>query len=187
MRVRVSRVCGGSGLLGTGYSYPAGLWGPDLLYYMFWQIKPRFSDRHGRERGARPVTYRAPSWSWASMEGDIEWYHPDESMKWSAKVLDVHVALVDPKAPFGQVSTGFLRVSGRMQTKYRIKERQEYNMAGTEFEFPSGGALTIYRDSKCPCLEPCQVCGENITFLLLGTPAGSADRRCGVHSAEGSR
>jgi hypothetical protein len=150
----------------TGLSYVAGLWEESLLYYMFWQSKPRYSG-YVQENCKRPLTYRAPSWSWASVEGNITWFHPGQSMKWTAKILHVEVVLVDHQSLFGQVSGGSLCVSGCLQKARYSGNRPSWRghfFAGKGFEFPSRGDLTIYWDTKCPDVATI----DEFIFLLLG-------------------
>jgi hypothetical protein len=58
---------------GMGDTYRAGLWEADLLAGLTWY------SRSGIPRGAwapthvRPQRYRAPSWSWASLDGELGW------------------------------------------------------------------------------------------------------------------
>jgi hypothetical protein len=40
-------------------------------------------------------------------------------------------------------------------------------MAGTEFRLPSGGNLTIYQDTICPCQVPYGVCKGGMTSSRL--------------------
>lgn len=60
----VARIYGKNGMLGT---YFCGLWQDELLRHLLWHAN--------REQPAvqqRPKKYRAPSWSWASIEGPIQ-------------------------------------------------------------------------------------------------------------------
>ena len=154
----------------TGWRYLAGLWEPNILHHLFWYNKGHSPNKSTRLPGTRPRDYRAPSWSWASVDGDVDWYHPVVDYKRQAEVIEVHVDLVDPAYPFGEVSGGVLRIRGSLQLDYKRKPKTPgFRMAGTEFQFPSGGDLIIYQDTKCPCEAQCEVCGEGISFLLLGT------------------
>lgn len=152
----------------TGWRYLAGLWEPNLLHHLFWYNKARHPNRSTRVCGTRPSVCRAPSWSWASIEGDINWYMPVIDYKWQAKVTEAHVDLVDPSYPFGQVYGGALRIFGQLQWSYSVKGNHDFHTAGTQFQFPSGGDLIVYQDTTCPCEAPCEVCSEGIAFLLLG-------------------
>jgi len=47
----------------TGFHYLAGLWNESLIYDLHWSI---YLSSHCK---ARPMPYRAPTWSWASVDG----------------------------------------------------------------------------------------------------------------------
>ena len=68
---------------------------------------------HARAVKRRPSVYRAPSWSWASVETQIvsvDPPHPDEEIEIVAQILEVRCVLVAP-VPYGQVSSGYLRLT----------------------------------------------------------------------------
>ncbi|ETN38685.1 uncharacterized protein HMPREF1541_06722 [Cyphellophora europaea CBS 101466] len=84
--------------------YLVGLWKPQLPQALLWRT----------DRGKRPLKYRAPSWSWASIEGDIA--HPETAQAAKETCLEVIDSEVKHKAdPFGQVEAGAkLKVRGFM-------------------------------------------------------------------------
>ncbi|GAB1315589.1 Subtilisin-like serine protease [Madurella fahalii] len=91
--------------------YLAGLWSNSLAD-LCWML-----DKHC-DQGARPNVYRAPSWSWASIDGDIDYRDgrsllsdPDLSM---ATVQDGGVDLCGVEAPFGEVRRGWIRLRGML-------------------------------------------------------------------------
>ncbi|KAH9850122.1 heterokaryon incompatibility protein-domain-containing protein [Lenzites betulinus] len=82
--------------------YLAGLWRDTLLDDLLWY--------NGREGSflSRPEMYRAPSWSWASVDGGVQvrWRHAWQDS--IAKVVKCEVTLKNAELPFGEVSAGFL-------------------------------------------------------------------------------
>ncbi|KAK4161800.1 heterokaryon incompatibility protein-domain-containing protein [Cladorrhinum sp. PSN259] len=50
----------------TQFHYLAGLWEETLIYNLHWCLE---SNRHRRPR---PTSYRAPTWSWASIDGYVD-------------------------------------------------------------------------------------------------------------------
>nr|OQO27333.1 hypothetical protein B0A51_07587 [Rachicladosporium sp. CCFEE 5018]OQO30178.1 hypothetical protein B0A51_03522 [Rachicladosporium sp. CCFEE 5018] len=89
------------------HQYVAGLFEAHLPYDLLWQHK-----------GERSEIYRAPTWSWASIDGPI-------NMRWTnrcppcdlccqvyAEVLAVHVDLVDPQNAYGQLKSAELSLRG---------------------------------------------------------------------------
>jgi hypothetical protein len=84
----------------------AGLWKSDLMKELLWNVSPTQSAR-------KPEKYRAPSWSWASIEGTIF------SIYESAYGYGVHIATVitsevhiKGEYEFGEVTGGFIKISG---------------------------------------------------------------------------
>jgi hypothetical protein len=67
----------------TGDQYFAGLWGNHILEDLYWRVYARdeirmqvsggFEHKYGRKRCdvKIPQTYRAPSWSWASLDAEV--------------------------------------------------------------------------------------------------------------------
>ncbi|KAI1113914.1 heterokaryon incompatibility protein-domain-containing protein [Nemania sp. NC0429] len=94
--------------------YLAGLWRKTLLLDLLWTT---------HDRCERPKTYRAPSWSWASVNGLIraEWRFDQLAKPQDTKdardlrmatVVDCRVIVASPLAPYGEVTEGLLTLSG---------------------------------------------------------------------------
>ena len=96
----------------TNDEYCAGLWKASLLKGLKWQV--------GEPKSGRPSIYRAPTWSWASIFGEIvhEEYKPptEHSVARSTAILDVYVTPENEAAPFGKVSEGKLTIRGVSKT-----------------------------------------------------------------------
>lgn len=89
-------------ILGTNYL--AGLWRRSLVFDLLWNKEPFTYMR-------RPSVYRAPSWSWAALDGAFFCYHVRLSKTTPvvfAKVFQCEVTLADSALPFGQVTGGIL-------------------------------------------------------------------------------
>ncbi|KAI0333465.1 hypothetical protein GY45DRAFT_1319776 [Cubamyces sp. BRFM 1775] len=101
-----------------GATYVAGLWRDTLLVDLFWQScddgagrLPPTSYRHHGE-------YRAPSWSWASFEGevlprvpslsDFTLHNGSPELHAMAELVNCSVTPLDEKVPFGAVTRGSL-------------------------------------------------------------------------------
>ncbi|RBR15616.1 uncharacterized protein FIESC28_07257 [Fusarium coffeatum] len=90
--------------------YLAGLWREDLPMGLLWEYRG--------ERSSRVVPYRAPSWSWASVNLDVRPYdesggftdHNNTLKKVYAKVIEGK-CIPAGNDPLGAVSGGLLRVS----------------------------------------------------------------------------
>lgn len=83
--------------------YLAGLWFDDMVRDMCWSMQ-MFSPG-----GVRPPKYRAPTWSWASVDGSIDyktsWVN---SISELAVVQDAHVELATLGNAFGKVVDGWV-------------------------------------------------------------------------------
>ncbi|KAL2060089.1 hypothetical protein VTL71DRAFT_9911 [Oculimacula yallundae] len=84
--------------------YVAGMWRGMMEYQLCWRV-------FALER--RPVGYRAPSWSWASVDGELRHMacyanHADTLVQ---EVLDVVVRTVSQDDPFGEVVSGVLSIT----------------------------------------------------------------------------
>ena len=101
-------------LTGMEDAYLAGIWRGDLFKSLLWRIdtefhrgQPSYPYPHWR----RPRQSRAPTWSWASVEGATV-TDPLTAMEEKASVAEVAVRRLDDKDPFGKVVSGVLRISG---------------------------------------------------------------------------
>ncbi|RFU28921.1 hypothetical protein B7463_g7420, partial [Scytalidium lignicola] len=87
--------------------YFAGLWRRDMEMQLLWRVRTRSKNQNCY----RPKDYRAPSWSWVSIEGSIKFMSPpsDSSTRILATVIDVTII---PSGPddFGQVRDGTLYI-----------------------------------------------------------------------------
>lgn len=94
--------------------YLAGLWASNLLRDLCWH--PEYL------RGVRPPRWRAPSWSFMSLEGEIKFieekrlrFNPRKSRTdLGCTILSCVVVPLSQEAPFGQVASGILKVRGRL-------------------------------------------------------------------------
>ncbi|KAL0959231.1 hypothetical protein HGRIS_014507 [Hohenbuehelia grisea] len=89
-----------------GSRYYAGLWEDRLVLDLLWETKP--------ENPAYPEKYRAPSWSWAALDSEIQYHDIVYNFKSTpentvyCKVLSCDVCLVNETLPFGEVASGSL-------------------------------------------------------------------------------
>jgi len=87
----------------------------DLLSGLSWHLRNNYSDEAMNDSTGPVPTYRAPSFSWASVDGIIEWeelVNQDYAIPGSqAEVLDVEIVLANAK-PLSQVTSGWLKLKG---------------------------------------------------------------------------
>jgi hypothetical protein len=84
-------------------AYYAGLWEDSLILDLTWS-----SSR--KNPGVRPQTWRAPSWSWASIVGEV-FYWNSYLRKPCVTVLSVEVTPVGSD-PFGEITSASLTLAG---------------------------------------------------------------------------
>ena len=98
------------GDLGKTDRYLGGLWYNDLFAQLAWYLQ--------HPTKARPEPYRAPTWSWASMDGAIS-YLSDRYLTYWRDFTNTIVGFdVDNLSPdeFGRVRSGIIRITGPMKT-----------------------------------------------------------------------
>ena len=96
--------------------YLAGLWSKDIHIGLAWTVLRN-------SQSTRNATYRAPSWSWASMKGPIAWEYADGYVQSEDGFLESAITLkhasttlVNQHNPLGQVKDGVLVLVGRLLT-----------------------------------------------------------------------
>lgn len=109
-----------------GIDYFAGLWKFTLLSDLLWEVNV---DKYVRDR---PLTYRAPSWSWASVECPVK-YLPGWIKSEKVTVIDIKIQRAPGNNQFGRVKGGFLRLQGKLfpdisvafdaETRYSLRKR----------------------------------------------------------------
>lgn len=94
-------------LLG-GDTYLAGLWRSDLASELLWRVES--CEKADGSPSSRPSTYRAPSWSWAAVDGA----GPGAVFGLNFTLVTMLEAQVTPATDdyTGQIASGFLRLRG---------------------------------------------------------------------------
>ena len=114
--------------------YVVGLWRPELPHALLWQV----------ETGLRPTKYRAPSWTWASMDGMVLYPVASRSSKDTCvEVIDISIKYKTD--PYGLVESGNLKLRGFLVKGmlHRSKEhwdRTSCTVTGLHSEFTIGSA-----------------------------------------------
>jgi len=109
--------------------YLAGLWRRVLVTDMLWRVSSRGNEASGHH-ARRPKEYRAPSWSWASVDGVIQPGHAarDEAFL-LASVVDAKVSLLS-EDPTGQIVDGAIRLRGSLYPCSATIENKRFRLAG---------------------------------------------------------
>lgn len=90
-----------------GWEYVAGLWREHLISDMCWSIPNGL--------GRRPKLYRAPSWSWASIDGEIQFHHCSNGHGNVAKILGVSVQPLTYDST-GEIKEASLQIQAPLMT-----------------------------------------------------------------------
>ena len=93
--------------------YIAGHWRSKIPVSLLWSVEHCIQG-NGAD-SFRPSTYRAPSWSWASVEGRVLFHAQyDTDSKHLTEVLEVKASAAIPGDRFGQCTEAVLRLKGRL-------------------------------------------------------------------------
>ena len=89
--------------------YLAGLWERNLLFDLLWAVSPESTV------SLKSLTYRAPTWSWASLDAGIDYRYGERMDKDSvlAKLVDAQLAYAT-QDDTGLVTGGRVRMQGRL-------------------------------------------------------------------------
>jgi hypothetical protein len=94
--------------------YLAGLWRGSLLRQLLWFID---EPKPGLTRATRSTEYRAPSWSWASIDGAISMRDTiasaDITSPTLAEIVDAQVTATGDKG-IGKVTGGYVKIKGHL-------------------------------------------------------------------------
>ncbi|KAK4444157.1 hypothetical protein QBC34DRAFT_442790 [Podospora aff. communis PSN243] len=95
--------------------YLGGLWKEDFMLQCLWTASVVASEV------IKPLEYRAPSWSWASVDGSVGWVDAVQfsqernDFEVTAQFLAVRTTLHSNQEELGRVTGGFARVLARMR------------------------------------------------------------------------
>ncbi|CAN9425949.1 unnamed protein product [Alternaria alternata] len=113
--------------------YYAGIWRERLFEQLLWTT-------YDSEIAKRPVRYRAPSWSWAAIDGRLHWPSMQELM--DAEILctlpNVEIQPLRSKQPYGAVSAGRIKVHGEVKQVLWSADRQTIKDDETQADVTDG-------------------------------------------------
>lgn len=121
--------------------YLAGLWSDSLEFDLLWINKDAMVP--GKESNARPDEWRAPTWSWASIDAPIKFPFKDHTkVQIHFKVLEVYCKPATNDET-GQVHKGSLTldapaVLGEVVAAGSIDQRPELKMGNTTYSLTGG-------------------------------------------------
>jgi hypothetical protein len=121
--------------------YLAGLWGQFLFDDLLWRRDVTSDFQPWLTLSLRPQKYRAPSWSWASVEGKVlNPYGGEARSPCEFSILDCYADLKWDDVPFGPVTGGCLKVEGLLGIGYWC--------ASTENDFCDGFIVRSSGDTQ---------------------------------------
>jgi hypothetical protein len=124
--------------LGGHDEYLAGLWRRNILSQLLWFIGGGW-----RTYGVRPERYRAPSWSWASIDGriSIPAHTNPTNLNFLVTLIDAHVDHSTENA-FGQVKNGYIRLCGPLLTITFEEKEPDDELMDSEYDAFLNGQQT---------------------------------------------
>ena len=111
----------------TGDQYLAGLWRGQIEEQLCWR-------RWGSKSTVKRPPWRAPTWSWASIDGTVSWYTRQEGILETkyAHVLDASTTKYGHD-PFGQVTSGVIRLAcSTMAAGYLVHPKKSGKLEAEE-------------------------------------------------------
>jgi Heterokaryon incompatibility protein (HET) len=182
----------------TGDEYLAGLWKNQILRQLRWRagltvLKP--------VRNQKPKKYRAPSWSWASIDGNVNFVlagnHDSISL---TKFIDCSVEPLFSKDPFGRVRSGTLVLRGPLKQATEVRW-EGLNSSAELFggdgsikigpvwldigeEYPGEEVRAEWAKMKLWCLQMSAVGGMVVALLLVEERESDNYQRAGLVYSE---
>ncbi|KXH61321.1 heterokaryon incompatibility protein [Colletotrichum nymphaeae SA-01] len=131
-------------------SYVAGMWRRSLVRELLWSVAIG-------EAQARPSVYRAPSWSWAAVDGHITPGIMDvEAVEMLIEVQDLHLDYVTSDTT-GLISGGWLQLWGSLKTLELLPDAL-FSSHSNSFEFlmmvVNGVPVSVRADSVMREYQP---------------------------------
>ncbi|KAH6876718.1 heterokaryon incompatibility protein-domain-containing protein [Thelonectria olida] len=119
--------------------YYAGLWGANLQADLCWQRSPDGSDDSGPAR--RVDGYRAPTWSWACLDGPVEVKLSTYHSQWYFEILEAYTTPWK-RDPFARLIDAKLCLRGTM---FALRE-EDLGRHALEHGYYSSGTLETFPD-----------------------------------------
>ncbi|KAK3347293.1 heterokaryon incompatibility protein-domain-containing protein [Lasiosphaeria hispida] len=174
--------------------YLAGIWSHMLLPGLLW--RPVTTESVIRRIDADE--WRAPTWSWASVDGEIRFYQGDG--KALVAVQEIEVEVVNPANPFGAVRSAVLSLQGKITPLGLMQQGNVYRLihngrvvAGSEWipdqVLPTTISTMISNGATVLCLA--LVVNENwrmveVCGLILDPKEKSESGVCGGYTRTGT-
>ncbi|KAL5313504.1 hypothetical protein ACEPPN_017924 [Leptodophora sp. 'Broadleaf-Isolate-01'] len=166
--------------VGCRDEYIVGLWKRTIATDLCWQAIPNTI--------RKPLRYRAPSWSWASLDGSVLWM--DREVSDLLTLVDYSITLGGPD-PFGQITSGWILVRAPLKIFHCTVNRQ-YSSTSFCLSLCEDGPSTVIVTLDIPYPptpeqeKNCWQHGENIKIHCLRVGYGMAIALTPAESHEGA-
>ncbi|KAE9379924.1 HET-domain-containing protein [Stipitochalara longipes BDJ] len=130
----------------TNETYVAGLWKEHLQYDLCWWVL-------SESQASNSEVYRAPSWSWAHLDGQVNFISAHQYnintdiLNFHASVLDVQLELKDQENTFGEILSGTLRLACEYLLPATIEKGDDYFQFSYIGGEPSSVEVEVYLDT----------------------------------------
>ncbi|KAF2018255.1 HET-domain-containing protein [Aaosphaeria arxii CBS 175.79] len=144
----------------TGSSYLGGLWADHLASDLLWNS---MLPRTGEGTSYALESYRAPTFSWASVDAPITYYAPDDDERLHFKsLLKIITTTISPAGlnPLGTVSAGSIRILGPCITATLASEHGAEGNCTYTLLIKGTSAMQMLPDSFLVEREICTAAGE---------------------------
>ena len=134
--------------------YRCGLWKSYLQYQILW-----YTDCKDEEQLCSRTAYKAPSWSWAAIDGPvmIEWVSWHSYFTFCLEILECEVRLASDLLPYGAVESGFITAKGRIKPAM-LGRRHDFGKKGAQWFLENttreGHIIESIADVHIDALEP---------------------------------
>ena len=172
-------------------TYLAGLWKSHLSLGLLWSCAQPFEQCNFQ-------AYRVPSWSWASLVGQVDWFDHNftgTEVDPMLEVLSCVTNLTHLEAPYGAVQSGLLVIQGLLHQTVFINAPKLSALANRGHEYPDLDLADVHLDfwdeilvskvegSRVFSLQICcfdESTGKGPSGLVLVTKDGKEFSRIGV-------
>lgn len=151
----------------TGDQYLAGLWKDKLEEQLCWGRHDWASDSSTMR--PRPP-WRAPTWSWASIDGEVTWYTRQKGILETTHVKVLHANTTKyGYDPFGQVTSGVIRLAcSSLAAGYLVYSSESNNPEPKEEAFivPYAGNRELNFSVQIDCQDDRNIAPGKLSYLL---------------------
>ena len=162
----------------TNDEYIAGMWRSRLEYYLLWR-RIDVQGEVNRSLSSRPNPYRAPTWSWAAVDGEVETAHRVTSPELAFHVRDLHLEYATEDTT-GAITGGWLDIAGHLKPvqlhKPKDAEEDWYMSVNDEIvQSKTGYRPSIYLDVSPPSDTAFDVdnAARRLFFMTCARPSDS--------------